>query len=102
MKRTVGIIVRPLVGAMTAFVPHPSKDIPKGLWMKVHPAVVLASCRACGADKGVPCSGTERRWTSGTHVDRIDRAKHVRKIKLALGFVIDVERAIPDHRRPRP
>ena len=35
-----------------AFVPHPEF---RAMWLRVHPAVVLADCVDCGSKKGIPC-----------------------------------------------
>jgi len=72
-----------------AFVPHP--DI-VGMWLRLHPCVLVSSCPFCKVPRGVPCR-TEDGYVHYTHGNRrkVD-AKRVADLEFALGLVATIEK----------
>lgn len=66
------------LSATVAFLPVENVCIDGGkgaalVYVKVHPAVVLAACPACKAKPGVLCTGRAGNRTVSCHADRKDQ-----------------------------
>lgn len=76
-------------GECWAFVPHP--DI-VGLWMRLHPSVIVSTCPFCKVPRGAPCR-TEDGYVHYVHADRRRQGeKRTADLVFALGIVATVEK----------
>jgi hypothetical protein len=68
-----------------AFVPHPDLV---GMWMRLHPSVLVTTCPFCKVSRGVPCR-TEDGYVHYVHADRRRvGAKRTADLEYALGLVV--------------